>query len=61
MNRYFADKFITLARQNPNTFGNFATTQTQIVANYDMIVTDDWAGEVYVFSSADFTAKTGLL
>jgi len=27
LNRYFADKFITLARQNPNTFGDFATTQ----------------------------------
>lgn len=26
LNRYFADKFITLARQNSNTFGDFSTT-----------------------------------
>jgi len=49
MNRYFADKFVSLARQNPNTFGDFATTQALIVSNYDLIVTDGWAGEVYVF------------
>jgi len=44
-----------LARQNPNTFGDFETTQAQVVANYDLIVTDTYAGEVYVFSSADTT------
>jgi hypothetical protein len=49
MNRYFADKFVSLARQNPNTFGDFATTQSLIVANHDLIVTDGWTGEVYVF------------
>ena len=52
LNRYFADKFITLARQNPNSFGDFATTQQYIVANYDLIVTDTFGGEVYVFNSA---------
>lgn len=56
MNRYFADKFVSLARQNPNTFGDFETTQKYIVANYDLIVTDGWAGEVYVFPTP--TART---
>ena len=52
MNRYFADKFVSLARRNPNTFGDYETTQAQIVANYDLIVTDTFGGEVYVFNSA---------
>lgn len=61
MNRYFADKFISLARRNPNTFGDFATTQAQIVANYDLIVTDTWAGEVYVFNSSAAEIKGQFL
>jgi len=60
LNRYFGDKFVTLARQNKNTYGDFATVQTAIVANYDLIVTDYWAGEVYVFKQPYETEQTFL-
>ena len=54
LNRHFADYFMTLARQNPNSFGDFSATQEWIIQNYDLIVTDLYYGEVYAFNSADF-------
>lgn len=51
MNRHFLDYFMTLARQNTNTFGDFSETQKYIVQNYDMIVTDSHYEAVYVFDS----------
>jgi hypothetical protein len=44
LNRYLADKFITLARENPNNYGDYATVQAAIIENYTTIVTDYWCG-----------------
>jgi gamma-glutamyl hydrolase len=49
LNRYLSDKFITLARQNPNSYGTYSEVQAAIIQNYDTIVTDYWSGQVYVF------------
>jgi len=50
-NRYFADRFMQWARQNTNRWGDFATVQEAIISNCKMIVTDQYQGEVYAFSS----------
>lgn len=49
LNRYLADKFMTLARQNPNSYGTYSEVQAAIIENYKTIVTDYWCGQVYVF------------
>jgi len=49
LNRYLADKFISLARENPNNFGDYSTVQKAIIENYKSIVTDAYHGQVYVF------------
>lgn len=51
LNRYFADHFVQLARQNTHTFGDYETTQQEIIANWRQIVTTGYYGEVYPFSS----------
>ena len=53
MNRYFADHFMSYARQNTNNWGDFAEVQKAIVANCRFVVTDDYYGEVYAFSSTE--------
>lgn len=53
MNRKFGDYFMSLARQNTNTYGDYAAVQPEIIANFDMIVTDGYYGEVYMFNSTD--------
>jgi len=50
MNRYFADFFVSQARLNTNNPGDFATVQSKIIANYDMLVTTSSYGNVYVFN-----------
>lgn len=40
LNRYLADKFISLARQNPNNYGDYSTVQAAIIENYTTFVTD---------------------
>jgi len=50
-NRYFADHFIQWARQNTNYWGDFAEVNQAIVSNCRLIVTDEYHGEVYAFSS----------
>jgi gamma-glutamyl hydrolase len=49
LNRYFADKFMTLVRQNTNSFGTFSEIQAAIVENYNTVVQDDDYGMLYVF------------
>ena len=49
LNRYLADKFITLARENPNSYGDYSTVQAAIIENYPSIVTQEHHGQVYVF------------
>lgn len=44
LNRYLGDKFITLARENPNNYGDYSTVQAAIIENYDTVVTDYWCG-----------------
>ena len=49
-NRYFADKFVELARQNTNTCGDsFDDCQSLIIENYDLVVTNTYYGNVYAF------------
>lgn len=49
-NRYFADRFIELARENTNTCGaSWEDCQGQIIDNYEVIVTDTYYGNVYAF------------
>ena len=50
-NRYFADHFMSYARQNTHYAGDFATVQGMIVQNCRRVVTDTYYGEVYAFSS----------
>lgn len=49
LNRYLADKFVTLARENPNVYGDYSQVQAALIENYTSIVTDYWCGQVYVF------------
>ena len=44
LNRYLGDKFVRLARENPNVYGDFSTIQAAIIENYDSVVTDYWCG-----------------
>jgi hypothetical protein len=53
MNRYFADHFMTYARQNTNNYGDFWDVQQDMVANCRMVVTDGTYEEVYAFSSSE--------
>lgn len=47
-NRYFADRFLELSRENTNTC-DFKTGQSAVIQNYDLIVTDTYYGSVYAF------------
>jgi hypothetical protein len=49
VNRYFADKFVSLARQNKNSFGDYWATQQEIIENYDKLVRIPKYGMIYVF------------
>jgi len=40
---------MTLARQNTHSSGDYAATQKQIVQNYDILVTDGYYGNIYLF------------
>ena len=49
-NRWFADRFMELARENTNTCGaDFADCQELIIDNYPVTVTDYYYGNVYAF------------
>ena len=47
-NRYFADRFLELARENTNTC-EFTHCQDLVIQNFPMIVTNDYHGNVYAF------------
>ena len=38
------------ARKNTNSGGDYATTQQEIIENYDFYVTDSYYGDVYMFN-----------
>ena len=48
-NRYFADRFIELARQNTNTCGDWEACQALLIDNYEIIVTEYYEGNVYAW------------
>lgn len=51
LNRALADKFVNLARRNPNGETlDFAQVQAMLVQNYGHVVTDGYYGDVYVFN-----------
>ena len=50
LNRYLADTFVKETRRNSNTFGDYATTQKEIIENSDFFVTDTYYGDVYMFN-----------
>ena len=49
LNRHFADYFTSLARKNTHKWGDYKTTQRDVVQNNDLIVTSEWYGTVYAF------------
>jgi gamma-glutamyl hydrolase len=48
-NNYFSEKFVSLARQNDNYFGNNDKVQQSVIHNYDLVVYNGYYEEVYVF------------
>lgn len=48
-NRYFADRFVELARQNMNTCGDWEACQEMIIDNYPVYVTTTYYGNIYAF------------
>ena len=48
-NRYFADRFMMLARQNTNSCGEFEDCQALMIDNVPVIVTDTYYGNVYAW------------
>ena len=51
LNRALADRFVSLARRNPNGSQlSFAEMQAQIIQNFDHVVTNGYFGDVYVFN-----------
>lgn len=47
-NRYFADRFLEMARENKN-IATYDNVLGMIIQNYDLIVTDTYYGNVYAF------------
>ena len=47
-NRYFADRFLELARENKNETP-YETVEGMLMQNYDLIVTGTYYGNVYAF------------
>ena len=48
-NRYFADRFLEMARMNTNSCGTFAECQELIIDNYAVTVTEGTYGNIYAF------------
>jgi hypothetical protein len=53
LNRYFADKLMSYARQNPNTWGTYQEVQHVIIQNCRHVTLDDEYREVFAFSSTE--------
>ena len=49
LNRYFADFFVNMSREQSNVAGDFSQVQDMIIENYDFLVTDTTDGNVYLF------------
>ena len=49
LNRYFADTWVKMARQNTQKTGDYEETQKMIFENEDFYVTDTYYGNVYMF------------
>ena len=49
LNRYFADFFVNMSREQSNVAGDFSQVQDMIIENYDFLVTDSTDGNVYLF------------
>jgi len=49
LNRYFGDEFVSMARSNTNSFGNFTETAGWLIDNYDKFETTYYTAEVYAF------------
>ena len=59
-NRYFADRFMELARQNTNSCGDWTECQSLIIDNTPVIVTDTYYGNVYAFDDASSSSLVSL-
>jgi len=49
LNDFFYRKFMSLARENTQSYGTFAETQTILVQNADTVNGSDYYGQVYLF------------
>ena len=55
VNRHYADFFVDQARKSPNKFANYDEELTNLVENYDLIVTEKYEGAVFAFEGAKQT------
>ena len=58
LNRNLADTFVQLARENKLNPGTYEKVMGEDIANFDLIVTDYYYGEVYVFPWAIISKQT---
>lgn len=49
LNKFFGSQFVSMARANKNSFGDYAQTQAVLIDNYEKFETTYYTGEVYVF------------
>ena len=49
LNNHFADFFVKECRKCPHTFGSYSKTQSSIIQNHKLLVTDQWFDSVYLF------------
>ena len=49
INRQFGDLFVEMARANPNTWGTYEETSSEVIQNYPIVITDAYCEDIYVF------------
>lgn len=49
LNKFFGEQFVSMARSNKNTFGNYSETAPYLIDNYDKFETTYYPGEIYAF------------
>jgi hypothetical protein len=51
LNNQFAEFFVYDCRKNNVSYGNYSSTQKDIIANHRLIISDQWYDSVYVFKA----------
>lgn len=50
MNGFFAHRFVNMMRRNQNSFGDYMSTQREVIENYDRLVACPDYGMIYLFA-----------